>query len=135
MNRKEFFSKVLFGGTVLFVAPAVLNSCSSAPVPGTTGNTTVDLNSSQFASLKTVGGYAYNGNVVIIRSSDTTYTALSRICTHQGCTVSYDPSSKQMICPCHGARYSASGAVLQGPATRALTTYTTTVDGTTLNIS
>ena len=135
MDRKEFFSKVLFGGTVLFVAPSFLSSCSKTTVPGTIGNSVVDLNASEFAPLKTVGGFAYNGNVFIIRTSNTSYLALSRICTHQGCTVSYDSSSKQLICPCHGAMFSNSGAVLQGPASRPLTVYTTTINGTNLNIS
>lgn len=135
MDRKEFFSKVLFGGTVLFVAPTVFSACSTATTPGTVGNTVVDLNSSQFAALKSVGGFAYNGNVFIMRTSDTNYTAISRICTHQGCTVSYNSSTKQFVCPCHGARFSNTGAVLNGPASRPLAIYTATVEGTTLNIS
>lgn len=135
MNRKEFFSKIFFGGSVLLAAPAVISACSSATPADAAGNNVIDLNSSQFASLKTVGGFAYNGNVFIIRTSDTQYTALSRICTHQGCTVSYNSSDKQLVCPCHGARYNTNGNVINGPATRPLTVYKTTVEGTTLNIS
>jgi len=135
MDRKEFFNKVLFGGSVLLVAPAVFSACSKTTTPGTVGNTVVDLNSSQFASLKTVGGFAYNGNVLIIRSSDTQYTAISRICTHMGCTVAYNSSTKQLVCPCHGARFSSTGAVINGPATSPLTVYSTTLDGTNLNIN
>lgn len=137
MNRKEFFSKVLVGGSVLFLAPAVFTACTKATdlVPATGGNTTIDLTSSSFASLKTVGGYAYSGNVFIIRSSETTYTALSRTCTHQGGTVSYNSSSKRLVCPNHGAMFSTSGVVLQGPANNPLTMYTVTVDGTNLTIS
>jgi len=43
--------------------------------------------------------------------------AYSAICTHQGCVVSYDSGSKNLICPCHGAVYDpANGAkVLGGP--------------------
>ncbi|MEJ6761031.1 MAG: Rieske 2Fe-2S domain-containing protein [Candidatus Planktophila sp.] len=37
--------------------------------------------------------------------------AYSAICTHQGCTVAYQKSSKQLVCPCHGATYDpAQGA-------------------------
>jgi len=135
MDRKEFFSKVLFGGTVLLVAPSLLSSCSKAATPGTLGNTVVDLNSSAFASLKTVGGFAYDGNVLIIRSSATNYTALSRICTHQGCTVNYNSATKRLVCPCHGATFSNTGSVISGPTNVALTVYTATVNGTNLNIS
>lgn len=31
--------------------------------------------------------------------------AYSAICTHQGCTVSYNSSSKHLQCPCHGAQF------------------------------
>jgi thiosulfate dehydrogenase [quinone] large subunit len=43
--------------------------------------------------------------------------AYSAICTHQGCTVNYDKSSKHLICPCHGAEFDpASGAkAVAGP--------------------
>ena len=38
------------------------------------------------------------------------------MCTHAGCGVSFDPSSMQFICPCHGGTYDArTGKVLAGP--------------------
>ena len=44
--------------------------------------------------------------------------AYSAICTHQGCTVAYQKSSKHLVCPCHGAAFDpAKGAkVIAGPA-------------------
>jgi thiosulfate dehydrogenase (quinone) large subunit len=52
----------------------------------------------------------------LIRSGSQRYDAFSAVCTHAGCTVDYDPSSKQFVCPCHGGTYSASdGHVLGGP--------------------
>jgi len=56
---------------------------------------------------------------VAIRASDGAVTALSAICTHAGCQVSYQPgaSGGQLVCPCHGSVFDAtSGAVIQGPA-------------------
>ncbi|MEJ6574263.1 MAG: Rieske 2Fe-2S domain-containing protein [Actinomycetes bacterium] len=43
--------------------------------------------------------------------------AYSRICTHQGCSVTYDEKANLLICPCHGARFdpSNSGAAVSGP--------------------
>ncbi len=137
MNRKEFFSKAFVGGSLLFLAPAVFNACTKTAdvTPGTGGPTTIDLTSSSFASLKTVGGYVYSGNMIIIRSSATNYIALSKICTHQSCTVGYDSSVNRLVCPCHGSMFSTNGSVLQGPANNSLTMYTATVNGTTLTIS
>lgn len=45
-------------------------------------------------------------------------SALSLICPHLGCTVAVTPD--EMICPCHGSRFSLRGEVLKGPADRAL---------------
>lgn len=61
-----------------------------------------------------------------------TYTALSPICTHRGCTV--DVSGARLVCPCHGSTYDRSGRVLKGPAERALSRYTVFREGDDLVI-
>jgi Rieske Fe-S protein len=44
--------------------------------------------------------------------------AYSRVCTHEGCSVSWDAGAQALICPCHGSRFDPNddGAVLTGPA-------------------
>ncbi len=44
--------------------------------------------------------------------------AINATCTHLGCLVKQSPSG--FDCPCHGSRYTASGAVTNGPATQPL---------------
>jgi nitrite reductase/ring-hydroxylating ferredoxin subunit len=48
------------------------------------------------------------------------YFALSLACPHLGCTVA--ETSGELVCPCHGSRFDANGAVLRGPARQALRT-------------
>lgn len=51
--------------------------------------------------------------------------ALSDECTHQKCTVDYAPERQVIFCPCHGAQFSTTGAVLAGPALRPLDRFVT----------
>jgi Rieske Fe-S protein len=50
---------------------------------------------------------------LLIRN-ESAYVALSLLCTHLGCTVEGAPEG--FVCPCHGSRYDAQGAVQRGPA-------------------
>jgi cytochrome b6-f complex iron-sulfur subunit len=45
--------------------------------------------------------------------------AVSAVCTHLGCIVSRDEDGGY-FCPCHGSRFDGKGAVIAGPAPRAL---------------
>ena len=145
MERKDFIKKFAVGGSVLFAAPAVFNACSDPAEEiiqdeEENNNTNpndiiVDLNHVNYSELKTVGGYAYSGEIIIFRSGDTQYVALSKICTHEGCTVTYSHTDSEVPCACHGSKFSTTGSVTNGPATSNLKKYTVKLEGTTLKIS
>jgi cytochrome b6-f complex iron-sulfur subunit len=141
MERRKFFRNFAVGGSLLLVAPAIFNSCSDDSSNGDNGNTvppggiTIDLTDSAYAALKTVGGYAYKGDIIVIRSTETVYVALSKVCTHSQCTVTYNSSNNNLPCPCHGSLFSINGTVVNGPAPTALKKYDVKQDGNILTIS
>ena len=60
---------------------------------------------------------AADGRAFIMHDERGLY-AINATCTHLGCLIKQ--SSKGFDCPCHGSRYTASGAVTHGPATQPL---------------
>lgn len=105
-------------------------ACPGAPLPGTAEEGWVEVRLLDYPALQTPGGHAEVRvpqallDVVLVHTRPGCFVALWRICTHGDCAVDWLPSEGVMECPCHGSRFALDGAVLQGPAQRALTTFT-----------
>ena len=107
-----------------------MDSCAKTQVV----NFTLDLSSSSNAALRTVGGYVIaNGGTVIVENTSAGYVAISLVCTHNGCTVSYR-GANGFTCPCHGGTFDANGNVTGGPPPTPLAKYNVTQAGTVLTI-
>lgn len=61
--------------------------------------------------LVTIGGK----KVAAYRDEQGEVHAVSAVCTHLGCIVSWNSAEKSWDCPCHGGRFSCDGKVLHGP--------------------
>jgi Rieske Fe-S protein len=80
------------------------------------------------ASANLVGGL--QTPLAVTRVSQTEVVAVSRICTHEGCTVNLPASSGGTLdCPCHGSRFRTTGQVVNGPAARALFPFPARISG------
>jgi len=71
------------------------------------------------------------GQAILFRMANGNVVAYSRSCTHAGCPVRFDPGSKLLFCPCHGAEFDPSNgaAVVAPPAQTPLQSIPVTVVG------
>ncbi|HZC04886.1 MAG TPA: TQO small subunit DoxD, partial [Ktedonobacterales bacterium] len=129
IGRRQFVRGAVVGGGVMLVVTwlwSVTHPAPAAPATGTTGGTT---GATSGASTPASGSTAGASNVIaqvssVPANSSATFTipangdpgvvvhlqsgkfvAFDATCTHQGCPVSYDPSSQLLLCPCHGAAF------------------------------
>lgn len=141
MERKDFMKKFAVGGSILLAAPMLFNACSKDEEPidnnpnPNPNEITVDLDDANYSALKTVGNFVYKGDIIIFRTSDASYLALSKLCTHSQCTVTYNHTTGDIPCPCHGSKFTTDGAVTNGPATSNLKKYNVKKEGNLLKIT
>ena len=110
MNRRELIRNIAAGTATVFIVPSILTSCEKEdPDPDNPmeNTVTIDLNDDNFSSLVSTGGSQVVDNVMVINTGDG-FIALSSVCTHQGCQVSYDHGNENLPCPCHGSIFSLS---------------------------
>ena len=63
------------------------------------------------------------GQFYLVRLEDGGFLALSRKCTHLGCTVNWRADQQRFVCPCHASVFDGMGGVLTAPAPRPLDLY------------
>jgi cytochrome b6-f complex iron-sulfur subunit len=116
MERRQFLQRGIYASFVLAAAPTLFHSCKKYDEDEPdVASIQIDLNAANYTGLKTSGGFAYYENI-IIANTGSGFIAMSKLCTHEGCTISYDHIASNLPCPCHGTVYSKSGEVLNGPA-------------------
>lgn len=61
--------------------------------------------------------------MAVYRDPDGELHAVSAICTHMGCQVSWNDAEESWDCGCHGSRFDLDGSVLDTPANRDLQSF------------
>jgi cytochrome b6-f complex iron-sulfur subunit len=110
-------------------SPSSSSNASAMPVlTGSVTNGVLSLNIDSASPLSAVGGAALVnssvGGFLVARTGQESFSALTAICTHEGCTVTGFESGN-FVCPCHGSQYSQTGTVVRGPASLALRRFAT----------
>lgn len=117
------------GGTQVTPAPGS-PLAGTTPTPASANGviaqiSSVPTNSSTTFTLPTNGDPG-----ILVHLTTGQFVAFDATCTHAGCPVDYDPSSQQLVCPCHGAAFDPAhaAAVINGPAQTPLTSVPIAVD-------
>ncbi len=71
---------------------------------------------------------------IIVNARDKGFLVFSRVCTHLGCLVKYDPERQVFICPCHAGTFDLEGNVISGPPPKPLPKISVRVEGNNLVI-
>ena len=141
LTRRSFCARAGCALSVAAVggAASLVGACGGSPTAPTSADAlptqtasvssrTLSLTIDAASPLSTVGAAAIVqsslGTFLVARSATDAFTALTAICTHQGCIVS-GFSNGHYVCPCHGATFSTTGQVTGGPAPSALRSYAT----------
>jgi Rieske Fe-S protein len=67
--------------------------------------------------------------VFLVKTGDSSVTALSSTCTHLGCRVSWNAEQQVLKCPCHGGVFDRTGEVKAGPPPAPLAKLPTKLEG------
>lgn len=131
-GRRTFLGICIAGLSALVAAAAgwpVLKYLAPLPKSGAGGKVMIpekDLVEGGAKFFEFAGSAA-----VLIRKKGGEVVALSAVCTHLGCIVQWENDKQNLLCPCHGGRFSSDGAVLGGPPPKPLAKLPVTVaDGT-----
>ena len=126
-TRRHFLDLLLgasaLGWLVSFAYP-IIRYLKPLPQTGPTGPTHLTrdeagkLEQNKFVIVPVSGQ-----RVIVLQAPDQQLFAFSAKCTHEGCTVTYQPTQSVLWCPCHDGRFDMNGRVLSGPPPQPLVKY------------
>jgi cytochrome b6-f complex iron-sulfur subunit len=129
MERRKFLTWVGVG-VLATNLPVVIAACSSPSESENTTQTTNPIPEGEYIAIGTSEQLAQDGylldetnNVIIVKKSDDTLSALNSQCTHRGCTVNWNQTDNNIGCNCHGSVFATDGQVVNGPADQPLILY------------
>lgn len=101
----------------------------------TAGQVAIDLEKQN--QLRTAGGWilVLEAKILVVNVDGNSFSALTSVCTHSGCDRNWSFNQNQFICSCHGSRFDLQGNVLNGPATRPLSSFATKLEGNVLIVT
>jgi len=150
MERKEFIEQVGLSSASILIF-GCMQACSKSDTTSNTSSSgnntanpgtnkavdfTINISVAPYTSLNTAGGFFVESvtGVIIARTLQNEFIAVSSICTHQGVTIEYQSNANRFFCAAHGSAFDTKGSVTTGPATASLKQYKTTLTGSMLRV-
>ncbi len=118
-------SAVILGGIIYPVIKFLLPTAANRDM-GKREIFSISINEIPVGSAKLVR--YKNKPSIIIRLKEQEVYALSAVCTHLGCIVKWQDETKELLCPCHAARFDLYGNILGGPAPKPLPAYKAVIE-------
>lgn len=134
VSRRAFVAR----SAGLAAAAAFFAACGESAVSGITAPTgQVQVKVADFPALATLDKLVLiDGRRAAKRTGTGTFTAFSRLCTHEGTPVNLANNDTTFLCPNHFSRFDNNGQVTLGPATQRLaelaTSYVAATDTLTI---
>ncbi len=75
------------------------------------------------------------GRFYLVRLADGGFLAVSRECTHLGCTVPWIDDEHRFVCPCHASAFDIRGDVVNPPAPRALDLFEVRIENRVVKVN
>ena len=126
-SRRSFFAKLWIGlgivalGEFIVIAIAFFRPRKTRAKTGDFG-TAIEAGPAEKFPVDSVTAFV-RGKFYLARLEDGGFLALSRKCTHLGCTLPWLSEEKKFMCPCHASEFDIRGEVISPPAPRALDIY------------
>lgn len=137
-SRRSFLNKLWIGlgivalAEIIGVVIAFLKPRKTKAKAGDFG-TVINAGPEEKFPIDTVTAFI-RGKFYLARLEDGGFLALSRKCTHLGCTVPWVSKEKKFMCPCHASEFDIRGEVLSPPAPRALDVYHVFVENNNIKV-
>jgi cytochrome b6-f complex iron-sulfur subunit len=137
-NRRSFLNIlwIILGGVALVEFVAVVFAFlrpRKSKARGEDSDLIVTAGTVERFTPKSVTAFV-RGKFYLARLEDGGFLALSRTCTHLGCTVPWVEKEMKFACPCHGSVFDISGNVINAPAPRELDIYPITIENKMIKV-
>ncbi|GAB2642541.1 MAG: Rieske 2Fe-2S domain-containing protein [Emticicia sp.] len=123
IERRSFLKNLGFGGAALMAIYCVGACKNVASVVPDVAQFNIDLTDSANVALTKNGGYIIKNDVVIARTMQGSYVAVTLICSHEQRKQVTFTSSNEFLCTAHQARFDTMGMGLNANGSKGLKTY------------